>query len=220
MSNPSLLTFLGSPLTEEQESSEDVLFVSPIFPEEGLGGDKGHWPTVSVKIDGTQEIPDRAAKKIAVRVDKAQVDSDICIDGAPNTCRIAVESSLSRVREGNLTEAIVVNTSGAPITLKHGQHIGQCLVYSRQVASEPEELPSAYVSTISSQTNGAAARQSSSLEPFIKVDHYTEMKPTLLQVLKMHREAIDFPGELLGVTHCAEHHIKLKQGSKPVYINA
>ncbi len=46
------------------------------------------------------------------------------------------------------------------------------------------------------------------------------MKPTLLQVLEMHKGAIALPGEPLGVTHCAEHHIKLKPGSKPVYINA
>ncbi len=76
------------------------------------------------------------AKKITVRVDKAQAGSNVCIDGAPNICHITVESTLSRVREGNLTEALVVNTSGAPITLKHGQHISQCLVYDRQAASE------------------------------------------------------------------------------------
>ncbi len=46
------------------------------------------------------------------------------------------------------------------------------------------------------------------------------MKPTLLQVLEMHRGAIALPGEPLGVTHCAEHYIKLKPGSNPVYINA
>ncbi len=46
------------------------------------------------------------------------------------------------------------------------------------------------------------------------------MKPTLSQVLEMHRPAIALPGESLGVTHCAEHHIKLKPGSNPVYINA
>ncbi len=35
----------------------------------------------------------------------------------------------------------------------------------------------------------------------------------------MHRGAIALP-EHLGVTHCAEHHIKLKPGSRPVYIDA
>ncbi len=54
---------------------------------------------------------------------------------------------------------MVVNTSGAPITLKHGQHIGQVLVYDRQVASEPEELQSAYVSTISIQIHDAAGQR-------------------------------------------------------------
>ncbi len=34
------------------------------------------------------------------------------------------------------------------------------------------------------------------------------------------RDAIAIPGDLLGGTHCAEHHIKLKQGTNPVYINA
>ncbi len=143
MSNPSPLAFLHSPLTGEQS-------VSPIVAKERLGGEKGHWHTVSAKVEKTQEIPDRAAKIITIRVGKAQAGSDVCIDDANNTCRIAVESTLSRVSEGNLTEALVVNTSGAPITLKHDQQIGQVLVYDRQVASEPEELPSVYVSTISS----------------------------------------------------------------------
>ncbi len=35
----------------------------------------------------------------------------------------------------------------------------------------------------------------------------------------MCRGAIALPGEPLGVTHCAEHHIKLKPGSNPLYIN-
>ncbi len=46
------------------------------------------------------------------------------------------------------------------------------------------------------------------------------MRPTILHVLENHREAIALPGEALGVTHCAEHHIKLKLSTNPVYINA
>ncbi len=210
ISNPSPLAFLDSPLTGEQT-------VSPIVVNQRLGGGKGHWPTGSAKVEGTQEIPDRAANMITIRADKAQVESDVCIDGAPNTCRIAVESTLSRVREGTITEALVVNNSGAPITLKHGQHIGQVLVYDWLRSQRNFRL---YVSTISSQRHDAAAQRSPSLEPFIKVAHYSEMKPTLLQVLEMHRGVIALPGEPLGVTHCAEHHIKLKPASNSVYINA
>ncbi len=107
MSNPSPLALLDSPLAEEQT-------VSPIVAKQRLGGGKGHWPTVSAKVERTHEIPDRAAKIITIKVGKAQVGSGVCIDGAPNTRRIAIESTLSRVREGNLTEALVVNTSGRP----------------------------------------------------------------------------------------------------------
>ncbi len=46
------------------------------------------------------------------------------------------------------------------------------------------------------------------------------MKPTLLQVLEMQIEDIALIGKPLGVTHCAEHQIRLKPGSNPVYINA
>ncbi len=113
MTNPSPLVFLDSPLTGEQT-------VSPIVAKQRLGGGKGRWPTVSAKVERTQEMPDRAAKIITIRVDKAQVGSHVCVDSAPNTCRIVVESTLSKVKEDNLTEALVVNTLWAPITLKHG----------------------------------------------------------------------------------------------------
>ncbi len=81
LSNPSPLAFLDSPLTEEQT-------VSPIVAKQRLGGGKGHWRTISAKVERTQETPDQAAKTIAIRVDKAQVISNVCIDGSPNTCRM------------------------------------------------------------------------------------------------------------------------------------
>ncbi len=115
------MAFLDSLFAEEQT-------VSFIVAKQWLGGGKGHWPAVSAKVEPAQEIPNRAAKIITIRVDKAQVGNDVCIHGASHTHCVEVESTLSRVREGNLTEALVVNTSGVPITLKHGQHIGQVLV--------------------------------------------------------------------------------------------
>ncbi len=56
-----------------------------------------------------------------------------------NITRAGVEPTLSRVREGHLSEVLVVNISGALITLKHGFHLGQCLLYDKPVISEPEE---------------------------------------------------------------------------------
>ncbi len=87
-------------------------------------------------------------KRIKIKLQEAtSVVIIICIESVPNT--------LSRVREGHLTHALVVNTSGAPITLKHGLHLGQCFVYDKQEISEPEEFPDAYVSPVGSQKKGS-----------------------------------------------------------------
>ncbi len=74
--------------------------------------------------------------------------SDICVDHASNTHRLGVGTTLSRVREGHLREALVVNTSGAPFTIKHGMRLSPCLAYGTQVVSEPAEFPSICVSSI------------------------------------------------------------------------
>ncbi len=72
-------------------------------------------------------------------------------NSAPNISRFGVESTLSRVREGHLSEALVANISGAPTTLKNDLHLGQCLVYNKPVSPEPEEFCAAYVSAVGSQ---------------------------------------------------------------------
>ncbi len=45
------------------------------------------------------------------------------------------------------------------------------------------------------------------------------MKPTLIQMLEQYKGALALPSEPLGVTQCAEHYIKLKPNTIPVYIN-
>ncbi len=123
-------------------------------------------------------------KSIKIKVQEVHVGSDMCTDGAPNISRVGVEFTLSRVRKGHFSEALVVNISGAPITLKHDLHLGQCLVYDKQVISDSEEFPTAYVSATGSQKEDSSNQQSSFLESYIKVADFTEMKPTLLQVLE------------------------------------
>ncbi len=114
--------------------------------------------------------------------------------------------------------ALIVNTSGAPVSLKHGARLSSCLVHGTQVTSEPADFPSSFVSSISSPGNDLIKPQPS-LEPLLKVAYYLERKPVLLDNLESHRSAVALPGEHLGVTQCTQHHIKLKE-SKPVYVNA
>ncbi len=94
----------------------------------------------------TQEIPNLAMKGIKVKVQEAHVGSDICI--APNISSVGVKSTLSRVRQGHFSEAIIVNIS------------------------EPEELPVVHVSSVGSQKKDSLSRQSSSLESYIKIVHF------------------------------------------------
>lgn len=124
------------------------------------------------------------------------------------------------VREGGFAEALAINTSGSPVSLKHGVRLCQCLVYGRNVAPEPAEYPSAQVSGITSACQASPEQDTANLEAFLKVAHYSEIKPTLVQLLEHYRGALALPGEPLGVTQCAEHHIKLKPNTNPVYINA
>ncbi len=105
------------------------------------------------------------AGNVNVDVEEAPVSSDICVDHASNTHRLAVETTLSRVREGYLREALVVNTSGAPVTLKHGMRLSPCLAYGTQVVSESAEFPSICVSSIVSLREDHSNSQTP-LEPF------------------------------------------------------
>ena len=194
--------------------------VSPVSVEQQLQlGEMSKWQNVIATVEGPQVIPDGVAKSITIKVKEAPVGSDICMDQASNINRLAVEATLSRVKEGHLSEALVVNTSGAAISLKHGARLSPCLAYGAQVVLEPEEFPSASVSSIVNACRDHSDVQSS-MESFVKVAHYTDMRPALLKMLEAHRSAIALLGEPLGIEWRAEHHIKLRQGSNPVYINA
>lgn len=72
---------------------------------------------------------------------------DICIDNTSNINSLAVETTRSRVKEEHLSETLLVITSGAPVSIKHGVHLSPCPIYGTQVVLEPTEFPSSYVSS-------------------------------------------------------------------------
>ncbi len=81
-----------SPLASQDFSDEDFQYkeeqthtVSSIdIREQIVLEDKNIWPTVAAKVEGTQEILDRAMKSIKIKVKEAHIGSDICIEGVPN----------------------------------------------------------------------------------------------------------------------------------------
>ncbi len=148
------------------------------------------------------------------------VGSDVCFEKTNNVKHIKVESTLSRVREERLTDALFVNTTGAPVTLKQGLMLGKCLLYDRNIIPEPLPLPTTCVAAVGDAPSVTEGGLSPSVESFVKVVDYPELKSSLIQTLEEYRDVIALPGEPLGVTDKAEHHIRLKPNTKPVFINA
>ncbi len=78
------------------------------------------WQTVTAVVEGSQIVPHRAAKIIKSRIPNAPTGSDVCIECAPHINRVTVEVTLVTVKEGDVAEALVINTSESPVSLKHG----------------------------------------------------------------------------------------------------
>ncbi len=75
--------------------------------------------TVIAIIEGSQVIPYVVVKCVKFKV-KAPVSNDICINNISYMDFLDIETTLSRLKEGHISEVVVVITSGAPKSLKHG----------------------------------------------------------------------------------------------------
>ncbi len=73
--------------------------------------DTDTWHLAPAMVHEDHVIPDRTAKRIVFRVRDAPVGSNVCFEKTNNVKQIKVESTLSRVREQHLTDALVVNTT-------------------------------------------------------------------------------------------------------------
>ncbi len=124
------------------------------------------------------------------------------------------------MRKGKKAIALVVNATGSPIKLKQGVFLSRALAFNGQVVSEPDELPQACVGIVSHSPACDETSQSLSLDSRVKVVDYPELRPNLLNLLNKYRDVIALPGEPLGTTNKAEHHIRLKSNTHPVYIPA
>ena len=178
------------------------------------------WATVNALVIGNHEIPQKTAAHIPVSVPNATVGNDICLEGPCNISSLAVESTLNTVREGQRTVALVVNTTAGPVKLRQGVLLTRALVFNGQVMPDPAQLPSSCVGAVHNSGIGAEVSASSSLDSHVKVIDYPEHRPSLLKLLNKFRDVIALPGETLGATDRAEHIIRLKPNTKPVYIPA
>ncbi len=83
-------------------------------------------------VEGPQIVPDHAANIVRIRIPNAPTGSEVCIECAPHIHRMTVEVTLVTVKEEGMAEALVINTSGTPVSLKHGVRLCLCLVNGKK----------------------------------------------------------------------------------------
>ena len=172
---------------------------------------------ISAIVVGDQRIGPTCATRLSVRLTNAPVGS--CVLSTPESMRIhrlSLESTLSTVRDGHLSDALVTNVTGSPITLKHGVNLGTFQLYDLPSIEDSPPLPIGGVTHQPSSTD--LTDVIAELRPHVSVSDYPEAKPPLLQLLAQHRPAIALAGEPLGVTDKISHHIALKPGAQPSYV--
>ncbi len=125
------------------------------------------------------------------------------------------------VREGNRVDALIVNNSGAPVRLRKGVLLTRALAYGASVSDTPLDLdfPSFSIGAVA-DVQLVGETEQPILVSHVTVTDYPELRDRLLHTLNKYRDTIALPGEALGATSLTEHHIKLKPGTRPVYIPA
>ncbi len=102
------------------------------------------WKNIKATVCTDYEIPDCVTAPIPVRVKAVPVSSHVCLEGSKNIKRLATEPTISLVKEGQVTVALVVNITGSLIKITHGLKLGDCL-YDRKVVTNPLKFPTAWV---------------------------------------------------------------------------
>ncbi len=162
-------------LTHSRPPGYRAFYPTPVPNQDHHGGTTKGWKEVKATVLD-HEIPDRVAKRIPVRVPDATVGSDICFAGNISIQRLAVKSTLSTVREGHVTDALVVNITGGPVRIKHGLLLGKCLAYNLNVVPVPLVFPAACVSSVHKSSVDTELRQAPNLRSVVNVVDYPEMK--------------------------------------------
>ena len=170
-------------------------------------------------IVGDQVVEPMCAVALPVRVSDASLGSDVLsLPDSMRVQRLALEGTLSTIREGHVTDALVTNTTGSPFTLKDGCHLGAFEVCDQL---KSHDIPSV-VASVSSHTATPASQDpadlASELEPYVKATDFPDVNANLLHLLAKHRHALALPSEPLGVTDLISHRIDLKPGTRPVYV--
>lgn len=197
-----------------QTSSSSQSNLAPSSPESKRSVSSDSCVAVIV---GDQFIGPTSATKVPVRVLNAPVGASVI--SHPDSARIqrlALEGTLSVMRSGHITDALVTNLTGSSITLKDGVHLGSFSVIDEVSFQDSPPL----IGAVDSQSTSScsSAELITQLEAHVKVVDFPGEKQRLFDTLVAHRQAIAFPGEPLGVTNRVQHHIDLQPNTSPIHV--
>ncbi len=108
-----------SPSEGTQETLKELHHTTLVIPRKDRKDIIKVWKNINVTVCGDYEILDRVAAPIRIRVPDAPVGGHVCL-GYKNIKRLAIEPTISSVKGGQVTVALVVNTTGSPTKIKHG----------------------------------------------------------------------------------------------------
>ncbi len=166
----------------------------------------------------TVTVPANMSMTIAVDVPQAFHGNDIVIEGPSKLNSVEVEPTLTTVNNEGQAFALLVNQNNYDVTLQAGKTLSQALVYNAKVQLQPDS--DSCVASVQRSASDIDVSPPATLSSFVKVEDYPEHRQTLINLLQRHRPVVALPGEPLGSTTLTEHTIRVKPGTKPVYIPA
>lgn len=175
---------------------------------------------VPAVLSGGQGLHSQEVTKITVRLPTVKEGTDVvCLSESARIKGVSLEPTLTRVRENNVTDIFILNEIKSIINLKKGDCLGDFLVYHQPVVDEPESLTIGNIQATPEREATSDSRQKQ-MEQHVKIIDYPESRDDLLTLLANFQEVIALPGEQLGKTTLASHHIKLKPGAEPSFTPA
>ncbi len=89
------------------------------------------------------------------------------------------------VQEGQVTIALVVNTTGSPMKIKHELELEDWLFYDRKVVTNPLGFPTAWVALTRTSTLDTDKGEGLSFSSAIKVVDYPKLKPVHIPAYRL-----------------------------------
>ena len=175
-----------------------------------------NWTLVSGVLSGGQRFHSQTLARVQVRLPDALEGTDVvCLSETVRVKGLSLESTLSSVREGGLTDVLVLNRTGSPFNLKSGCHLVDFLAYNTSVNVITRDITVASLNITNERVD-----KETLIAPHVKVNDIPQERDRLIDLLNEFSGVLTLPGEPLGKTDLIEHHISLEPGTNPVYVPA